>query len=44
VRLAASAGRRRLIAALIALVVTLGILSVLLPFVGGGGHGVSPIP
>jgi hypothetical protein len=44
VRLVASSGRRRLIAAAIALVVALGILSVVLPFVGGGEHGVSLIP
>jgi hypothetical protein len=44
VRLVASAGRRRLIAVVVALVVALGILSVVLPSVGGGGHGVSLIP
>jgi hypothetical protein len=44
VRLVARAGRRGLIAALITLVVAIGILSVVLPLVGGGGHGVSLIP
>jgi hypothetical protein len=44
VRLLASAGRRRLVASVIVLAVALAILSVVLPFVGGGGHGVSLIP
>ena len=43
-RLVAGAGRRRLIAAVVALVVALGILSFVLPFVGEGGHGISLIP
>jgi hypothetical protein len=43
-RLGATPGRRALTAVLIALVATLAILSVVLPFVGGGGHGVSLIP
>ena len=42
--LLASAGRRRLVATVIALVVALAILSGVLPFVGGGGHGISLIP
>jgi hypothetical protein len=44
VRVVAGAGRRRLVTAVIVLVVALGVLSVVLPFVGGGGHGVSLIP
>jgi hypothetical protein len=43
-RLGATRGRRALTAVLVALVGTLAILSVVLPFVGGGAHGVSVIP
>jgi len=40
----ASFGKRRLLVALLALVVALAVLSFVLPYVGGGGHGVSPLP
>ena len=43
-RLGATPGRRGMVAVLVALVAALAILSVVLPFVGGGGHGVSLIP
>jgi hypothetical protein len=42
-RLVAASGRRRLIATALAVVVVLGILSLVLPYVGGG-HGLSPLP
>lgn len=43
-RLVAASGRRRLLVTALAVVVVLGILSLVLPYVGGGGHGLSPLP
>ena len=43
-RLGAAGGRRRLVLGVVVVVLALGILSVVLPYVGGGGHGLSPIP
>jgi hypothetical protein len=43
-RLPAFASRRRVLAGALALVLALAVLAAVLPYVGGGRHGISPLP